>query len=117
MNDMTVCGSTNTNGMSIACDRLSHAPQAVCVCVCVCTDVCVCVCVCSVVMFYLTAPCVPHHIETYIECEDSLGSVSWTESDGAEFYTAIAVGLDGHIHTCVSNSSTCSWDDLHCGDS
>ena len=68
-------------------------------------------------MFYLTAPCVPHHIETYIECEDSLGSVSWTESDGAEFYTAIAVGLDGHIHTCVSNSSTCSWDDLHCGDS
>ncbi|XP_041914101.1 uncharacterized protein LOC121678548 [Alosa sapidissima] len=62
-------------------------------------------------------PCVPRHIETYVECEDSLGSVSWTESDGSDFYTAIAVGLDGHTHTCHSNGSTCSWDDLHCGES
>src|SRR4029434_9188775 len=38
MNDMTVCGSTNTNGTSMC--------VCVCVCVCVCARMCVCVCVC-----------------------------------------------------------------------
>ncbi|KAL2090270.1 hypothetical protein ACEWY4_014958 [Coilia grayii] len=63
-----------------------------------------------------STPCVPQDIQTYVECESDLGSVSWSASDGADFYTAIAMGQDGHTHVCTTNSSTCSWDDLHCGE-
>ena len=62
------------------------------------------------------APCVPQEVDTYVECEDSIGSVSWMGSDGAEFYTAVAVGQDNHTHMCTSNGTTCTWKDLHCGD-
>uniref|UniRef100_A0AAY4CH64 Fibronectin type-III domain-containing protein n=2 Tax=Denticeps clupeoides TaxID=299321 RepID=A0AAY4CH64_9TELE len=64
---------------------------------------------------FRSAPCVPIDVQTYIECEDSIGSVSWAESDGAELYAAIATASDGHPHTCTTNGSSCSWSDLHCG--
>ncbi|XP_071200535.1 mucin-3B [Salvelinus alpinus] len=65
---------------------------------------------------FRTAPCVPQHVESYTVCENSLGSVSWAESEGAESYTAVAVGTDGHTHMCTTNSTSCTWEDLHCGD-
>ncbi|KAF7660957.1 hypothetical protein LDENG_00272160 [Lucifuga dentata] len=65
---------------------------------------------------FRTSPCVPQHVGSYIQCEDSLGSVSWAPSDGAESYMAVAVGLDEHTHICISNTTTCTWDDLHCGE-
>lgn len=37
-------------------------------------------------------------------------------SDGAESYLAVATGQDGHTHECVTNTSICTWDDLHCGE-
>lgn len=29
---------------------------------------------------------------------------------------AIAVGQDGHTHMCISNTTVCTFDDLHCGE-
>lgn len=60
--------------------------------------------------------CVPQHVQSYTHCENSLGSVSWAKSDGADSYLAIAVGLDGHTHMCSTNTTSCTWDDLHCGE-
>lgn len=65
---------------------------------------------------FSSGPCVPEHVQSFTQCEDSVGSVSWAPSDGAESYMAIAVGQDGHTHMCTTNTSSCTWDDLHCGD-
>ncbi|XP_014901851.1 uncharacterized protein fndc7b [Poecilia latipinna] len=65
---------------------------------------------------YKTGPCTPEALQTYTRCEDSLGSVSWTMFADAESYLAVAVGQDGHIHQCASNTTSCTWDDLHCGE-
>uniref|UniRef100_A0A8P4G5R4 Fibronectin type-III domain-containing protein n=1 Tax=Dicentrarchus labrax TaxID=13489 RepID=A0A8P4G5R4_DICLA len=65
---------------------------------------------------FKTGPCVPVHVRSFTHCENNLGSVSWAKSDGAESYMAIAVGLDGHTHMCTTNTTICSWDDLHCGE-
>ncbi|KAJ3599685.1 hypothetical protein NHX12_033641 [Muraenolepis orangiensis] len=43
-------------------------------------------------------------------------AVVWASSDGAESYTAVAVGQDNHTHICSSRALVCSWDDLHCGE-
>ncbi|XP_047442067.1 uncharacterized protein LOC125008801 [Mugil cephalus] len=65
---------------------------------------------------FKTGPCIPLHVQSYTHCEDSLGSVSWAMSDGAELYMAVATGQDGHTHGCATNTSSCTWDDLHCGE-
>ncbi|XP_059196342.1 uncharacterized protein LOC131977156 [Centropristis striata] len=65
---------------------------------------------------FKTGPCVPEHVLSLSQCKDSTGSVSWGQSDGAETYLAIAVGMDGHTHMCPTNTTTCTWDDLHCGE-
>ncbi|XP_061739473.1 uncharacterized protein LOC133540674 [Nerophis ophidion] len=63
-----------------------------------------------------TGPCVPQHVESYTHCEDNIGSVSWAGTDGADYYLAIAVGRDGHTHMCMTVNTSCTWDDLHCGE-
>lgn len=63
-----------------------------------------------------SAPCIPSDVTTYVQCELSTGSVSWGASDGADTYTAVATGLDGHTHACHTNTTSCSWDNLHCGE-
>lgn len=65
---------------------------------------------------FSSGPCVPEHVKSFTQCENSLGSVSWGKSDGAESYMAIAIGLDGHTHMCTTNTTSCTWDDLHCGE-
>ncbi|KTF75017.1 hypothetical protein cypCar_00024381 [Cyprinus carpio] len=65
---------------------------------------------------FTTAPCVPYHIETYAECENNLGAVSWASSDGTDIYTAIAIGQDNHTHVCITNTTYCIWEELHCGE-
>ncbi|XP_051768188.1 uncharacterized protein fndc7rs1 isoform X1 [Ctenopharyngodon idella] len=62
------------------------------------------------------APCTPHNLVTYVECKNQVGSVSWGPSDGANMYTATAIGNDGHTHLCVTNGTSCTWEDLHCGE-
>ncbi|KAG7214695.1 hypothetical protein INR49_010587 [Caranx melampygus] len=66
--------------------------------------------------FFKTSPCIPWDVRTYVQCEFNMGSVSWGPSDGAETYVAIATGLDGHTHQCLTNTTSCTWNDLHCGE-
>lgn len=65
---------------------------------------------------FSSAPCIPAHVQSFTRCEQSLGSVSWAASDGAESYMAIATGQDRHSHTCTTNTTICTWNDLHCGE-
>lgn len=64
-----------------------------------------------------SGPCVPLHVQSLTRCENNVGTVSWARSDGAEYYTAIAVAQDGHTHMCNTNDTVCTWDDLQCGES
>uniref|UniRef100_A0AAX7TG83 Fibronectin type-III domain-containing protein n=1 Tax=Astatotilapia calliptera TaxID=8154 RepID=A0AAX7TG83_ASTCA len=66
--------------------------------------------------FWDTAPCIPRGLATDAECGFDVGSVSWQPTDGAETYIAVATGLDGHTHRCISNTASCTWSDLHCGE-
>ncbi|CAL8324041.1 unnamed protein product [Arctogadus glacialis] len=63
-----------------------------------------------------SGPCMPQAVVTNSECNSSIASVSWTASNMNETYIAVATGLDGHTHKCVTNTSSCTWDDLHCGE-
>ncbi|XP_030016445.1 uncharacterized protein LOC115437357 [Sphaeramia orbicularis] len=65
---------------------------------------------------FKTTPCIPQDVVVYPQCEVNTGSVRWGASDGAKTYIAIATGHDGHNHTCVTNTTSCTWDDLHCGE-
>lgn len=63
------------------------------------------------------APCVPIGVNTFIQCENNIGSVSWTSSDGAVTYTAVAQGQTlGNTYICTTNTTVCSWADLLCGE-
>ncbi|XP_074545118.1 uncharacterized protein LOC141804545 [Halichoeres trimaculatus] len=66
--------------------------------------------------FVKTGPCVPQDLTTYVQCEFNMGSVSWGSADGAKSYEAVATGLDGHTHQCLTNTTSCTWNDLHCGE-
>ncbi|KAE8290995.1 Fibronectin type III domain-containing protein 7 Precursor [Larimichthys crocea] len=66
--------------------------------------------------FFNTTPCIPRNVTTYLQCELNVGSVSWEPSDGAETYIAVATGLDNHTHPCLTNTTSCTWNDLHCGE-
>lgn len=61
------------------------------------------------------APCIPQDVRTHIQCEFNMGSVGWAPSDGAESYSAVATG-HGRTHECVTNTTVCTWNDLHCGE-
>ncbi|KAI3368520.1 hypothetical protein L3Q82_025527 [Scortum barcoo] len=65
---------------------------------------------------FKTGPCVPEHVQSFTHCENNLGAVSWAKSDGAESYMAIAVGQGGHTYMCSTNTTSCTWDDLQCGE-
>lgn len=56
-------------------------------------------------------------VQTFIQCEDSIASVSWTGSDGAVYYIAVAQGQTlGYTHMCTTNATVCSWGNLLCGE-
>ncbi|GAA6076390.1 uncharacterized protein LOC113651476 [Tachysurus ichikawai] len=66
---------------------------------------------------FSTAPCVPIGVNTFIQCEDKIASVSWTGSDGAVSYTAVAEGQTlGGTYTCTTNTTVCTWTNLSCGE-
>ncbi|XP_017573413.2 uncharacterized protein LOC108439482 [Pygocentrus nattereri] len=65
---------------------------------------------------FTTAPCVPLSLESFVQCENSVGSVSWASSDGAESYTVVARGQLGHTHMFSTNETVCTWSDLACGE-
>ncbi|KAF7202765.1 putative LOC107392962-like protein [Nothobranchius furzeri] len=64
---------------------------------------------------YKTGPCIPENLDSYTNCEDNLGSVSWSVAAKAEWYLAVAMGQDGNTYECTTNATTCIWNNLHCG--
>ncbi|KAK1803500.1 hypothetical protein P4O66_020926, partial [Electrophorus voltai] len=66
--------------------------------------------------YYTTAPCVPGGVESFVQCEDSIGAVGWARTEGAETYIVVARGLLGNNHMCSTNGTTCMLKDLVCGE-
>lgn len=62
----------------------------------------------------LLVPCVPTNVTATRTCGSSLVNASWQASRGALSYVAFAVGEDGHYTNCFSNTTSCSFPDLHC---
>ncbi|XP_045549628.1 collagen alpha-1(VII) chain [Salmo salar] len=63
-----------------------------------------------------TGACPPTNVTTSLQCDGNMGTVSWTAVARADMYLATATGDDGHTHTCSSNSTDCSFTDLHCAE-
>ena len=69
------------------------------------------------VVFYLfspTVPCVPTGLAAERTCGESSVEVTWAASRGAQRYAVTAVA-DGHRAECSSNGTTCTLQELMCG--
>ncbi|MBN3280690.1 FNDC7 protein, partial [Polyodon spathula] len=62
-----------------------------------------------------TVPCIPQHVSAHLECANNTGSVSWEPSEGANYYSVMAMGVDGHVASCNTSLTNCELEDLHCG--
>ncbi|XP_045544657.1 fibronectin type III domain-containing protein 7 [Salmo salar] len=69
----------------------------------------------SQAMVIREVPCVPTNVTVHRTCGESPVAVTWDASRGAKIYTAIAIGNSGHRTECTSNDTTCSLEDLLCG--
>jgi len=47
-------------------------------------------------------------------CENNTAEVSWLHSSGAVSYNVTAVGRDGDLKRCSTNSSSCQLPNMHC---
>ncbi|XP_066528003.1 fibronectin-like [Hoplias malabaricus] len=70
----------------------------------------------STAVQFTTAPCAPFNLETFVQCEDSVGSISWAGSDGAESYTVVARDQHGQTKMYSTNATVFTWSDLVCGE-
>ncbi|XP_036412774.1 mucin-5AC-like [Colossoma macropomum] len=70
----------------------------------------------SAAFSFSTGPCAPTNLSVVLQCQGNLGTASWLPAAGADSYVATATAPDGHTHTCASNTTSCSFTDLHCGE-
>uniref|UniRef100_A0A3B3RM61 Fibronectin type III domain containing 7b n=1 Tax=Paramormyrops kingsleyae TaxID=1676925 RepID=A0A3B3RM61_9TELE len=70
----------------------------------------------STAVTYIAGPCPPNNISVALTCEGNLGYVTWDPVMAAEMYTATATTTDGHVQTCKTNTTSCSFLSLHCGE-
>ena len=64
--------------------------------------------------FLFSAPCAPMNVSASLACLNS-ADVSWVGSSSATAYNVTAVGQDGHIHGCYTNSTSCQIPNMPCG--
>ena len=64
--------------------------------------------------FLFPAPCAPYNVSASLMCPTST-HVTWVESPSAIAYNVTAVGQDGQIHDCNTNSTSCQIPNMHCG--
>ncbi|KAM8930644.1 uncharacterized protein RCH25_006549 [Pelodytes ibericus] len=64
---------------------------------------------------FLTAPCMPQNVTTYLDCVTDIVTVSWDKSQGAKNYTTEAIGANGEHHICNTTSTSCDFIGLSCG--
>lgn len=61
-------------------------------------------------------PCTPTNITAAHKCAPDPVPVSWAASNGAKYYTAVAVSSRGYGSECVTNTTSCDLPGLQCGD-
>ena len=64
--------------------------------------------------FLIPAPCAPYNVSASLVCPNST-HVTWVGSLSATAYNVTAVGQDGQIHDCYTNSTSCQIPNMHCG--
>lgn len=65
---------------------------------------------------FLSVPCPPTNVTVTRTCAPHPVPVSWLASDGAKYYTAVALSSEGHRSSCTTNKTSCSLTGLHCGE-
>uniref|UniRef100_A0A3B4CMI2 Fibronectin type-III domain-containing protein n=1 Tax=Pygocentrus nattereri TaxID=42514 RepID=A0A3B4CMI2_PYGNA len=70
----------------------------------------------STAVSFSTGPCAPSNLSVVLQCQGNQGIASWLPAVWADSYVATATALDGHTHTCASNTTSCSFTELHCGE-
>ncbi|XP_066528384.1 fibronectin type III domain-containing protein 7-like [Hoplias malabaricus] len=65
---------------------------------------------------FIAGSCPPSKVQASLLCENNNGSVSWLAALGAKMYIAMMTGTDGHTHNCTTNTTSCLFLDLHCGE-
>lgn len=63
-----------------------------------------------------TAPCQPHSIEAFMDCQANSATVSWQPSVGAVSYAAVLTSSSGNTASCSTNTTSCRPSSLHCGE-
>lgn len=61
-------------------------------------------------------PCPPANITPVHTCAPDPVPVSWVASNGANYYTAVALSSGGNRSQCVTNTTSCSFPGFQCGD-
>lgn len=61
-------------------------------------------------------PCPPTNVTATHTCAPSPVPVTWVASQGAKYYTAVAVSGGGHRSECTANETSCSLAGLQCGE-
>uniref|UniRef100_A0AAV2JWT6 Fibronectin type-III domain-containing protein n=1 Tax=Knipowitschia caucasica TaxID=637954 RepID=A0AAV2JWT6_KNICA len=61
-----------------------------------------------------TTPCIPQNVVVKEQCTSNL--VSWSPSNGTTGYNATATSLGGQVLICITNVTSCTWDNLQCGE-
>lgn len=54
-------------------------------------------------------------MQTNLQCQHNLGTVTWEASFGAIEYRVILAGRDGHSLSCYTNNTFCNIEGLNCG--
>lgn len=67
------------------------------------------------ISFCLLEPCPPNNVQTNLQCQHNLGTVTWEASFGAVQYGVILAGRDGHSLSCYTNNTFCNIEGLNCG--
>lgn len=62
-----------------------------------------------------TVPCVPTHVVAVMDCSDNTAAVTWSPTQGALSYRAVAQSLRGAISSCESTDPQCILANLTCG--
>lgn len=61
-------------------------------------------------------PCPPTHISSSFDCGINRAVISWNESAGADFYTAMLTQEDGEdSNSCMSEDNQCAMPNVRCG--
>ncbi|MEE6512554.1 hypothetical protein FKM82_019612 [Ascaphus truei] len=60
-------------------------------------------------------PCPPHAVSASYNCRSHGATVTWSESEGAVSYNAVAKSSDGHTAACNTTNTLCIIPSLLCG--